>query len=193
MEQVVVKRRTFNILETLSDNSFKVERKNKVFFLKKFNSFSDYEYCFERRKKFINNGIKVPKIIKADKKALSIIFEYVEGQNVLEMLYNAPLPENVYKAVFMMNYLARLSKIMLDFDPSNYIYTDDGKLYYMGLKYFEYDEKTSFVQKGIRLWFYTKEFSNLLLEKGHQIDKTRLKDDYVINKEIVLMTVKYYN
>ena len=189
----MVKRRTFNILETLSDNSFKVERKNKVFFLKKFNSFSDYEYCFERRKKFINNGIKVPKIIKADKKALSIIFEYVEGQNVLEMLYNAPLPENVYKAVFMMNYLARLSKIMLDFDPSNYIYTDDGKLYYMGLKYFEYDEKTSFVQKGIRLWFYTKEFSNLLLEKGHQIDKTRLKDDYVINKEIVLMTVKYYN
>ena len=193
MEQVVVKRRTFNILETLSDNSFKVERKNKVFFLKKFNSFSDYEYCFERRKKFINNGIKVPKIIKADKKALSIIFEYVEGQNVLEMLYKTPLPENVYKAVFMMNYLARLSKIMLDFDPSNYIYTDDGKLYYMGLKYFEYDEKTNFVQKGIRLWFYTKEFSNLLLEKGHQIDKTRLKDDYVINKEIVLMTVKYYN
>ena len=193
MEQVVVKRRTFNILETLSDNSFKVERKNKVFFLKKFNSFSDYEYCFERRKKFINNGIKVPKIIKADKKALSIIFEYVEGQNVLEMLYKTPLPESVYKAAFMMNYLARLSKITLDFDPSNYIYTDDGKLYYMGLKYFEYDEKTNFVQKGIRLWFYTKEFSNLLLEKGHQIDKTRLKDDYVINKEIVLMTVKYYN
>ena len=193
MEEIIkVGKKEFKVLEQLSDNSFKVERKNKIFFLKQFSAnFGNYQYFIEHRKRFQNSGVKSPKIILKDKKSLTILTEYVEGENVLELLYKDPLDEEIYKQMFKMNYLARTSKMNLDFDPSNYVFSN-GKLYYFGLKYFDYKEEDNFVQKGIRLWFYTKEFSNLLLEKGHQIDKSRLKEDYAINKEIVLMTVKYY-
>ena len=193
MEKIIVQRREFEILETLSDNSFKVQRKKKVFFLKQFKNYGDFSMFIERRKLFLNNGVRCPKTIYKDKNNLSVVTEFIEGENVLEMLYKAPLDESVYKSIFLLCYLARLAKMMPDFDPSNYLFTTGGKLYYMSLKYDKYDEKNNFVQKGIKLWFYTKEFSSLLLEKGHQIDKSRLKEDYAINKEIVLMTVKYYN
>ena len=90
-----------------------------------------------------------------------------------------------------MTYLAKASHIMLDFDPINYRY-DGNELYYLSLFFEPYDEKRNFVLYGIKLWIYSNEYKELLTNRGYKIDTSRCKPDYEINKQIVLLTCKYY-
>lgn len=93
--------------------------------------------------------------------------------------------------VFIANFKARVNRIRLDFDPTNFIYKD-GKLYYLPFTFTEYVRDADFTQKEIRLYFYTKEFKEFLISKGLPIDQSRLKNEYERNKEIVLTVVKYF-
>jgi hypothetical protein len=62
----------------------------------------------------------------------------------------------------------------------------------MSLDFTNYKEEENFINKYVKLWFYTQEFVNLLKEKNLPIDHSRLQAEYAINKQIVLTTVKYY-
>ena len=48
------------------------------------------------------------------------------------------------------------------------------------------------VEKYIRLWFNTKETASFMKENGLSFDSGRIKNEYEVNKQIVLMTCKYY-
>ena len=52
------------------------------------------------------------------------------------------------------------------------------------------DEEIDEIEKY--LCFFTKDFIKYCHEKGIDVDQSRLKSDYEINKSIALMTVKYY-
>ena len=107
------------------------------------------------------------------------------------MLRNKDLDEKIIEQAFLQNYKARTNRLRLDFNPINFIYQDN-TLYYMPFTFTQYVRDEDFTQKELRLWFYTKEFKDLLISKGLPIDQSRIKNEYVQNKEIVLLVVKYF-
>jgi len=55
-----------------------------------------------------------------------------------------------------------------------------------------YKKSNDFVEKDLRLWFYTKEFEKMLTENGQLLQHSRLLPDFDLNKKMVLTVVKYY-
>ena len=192
MEKLKIGFKEFEIKEKLDEKHSIVIRKDKEYMMKTFQTYAAFSEYLEKYTLIRNSGVKVAKVIAKDKNNKIVIEEYIKGENVLNLLVKEDLDDIVYDRIFMMSYIARTNRIVLDFDPSNYIFSNDGFLYYVSKDSYKYEEDRNFIKEGIRLWFYTKEFTSLLNEKNIPIDSKRIKEDFVINKEIVLKTIKYY-
>ena len=131
------------------------------------------------------------KVKVIDKKNGYIVREYIEGISVFHLLAGKDLEKDIYKFIFSQASLAKTSRIALNFAPDNWI-IHDGHLYYTGYQFYDYSEKTDFANSSIRLWFFTKDFVKFAKEKGVEVNVNRLKDDYVINKEIVMIACEFY-
>ena len=191
-EIIEIKRKEFEVIEQLGEHSFKAKRKDQVFFLKKF---EDDPVAFE---KFIDaehrlrvSGVTNPKCYLYDKKLRIAIIEYVEGENCLETLLREDLSETVIELMFKSFWYARNDRMALDYSPQNFVFSN-GKLYYLPFKCDKFTTNEQFVQKDIMLWFFTKDFVKYCHSLGIDVDQSRLKSDYETNKNIALMTVKYY-
>ena len=193
MEEIKIGFKNYKVISSLSDDSFIVENKNKKYLIRDLHgNLKEFYHIIDSYKRFLNTGIKHPKVKGKDKKRGLLLIEYIDGRNVMEMLIEKDLPEIIYEKIFFLAYMARVEHKALNFNPSLYVF--DGKeIYYMNEELYEFNDETKFINKGIRLWFYTKEFVELLKEKGLESDKSRIKEDYAINKQIVLMTCKYYH
>ena len=193
MEQVKIGFKKYNIISSLSDDTFIAEYKHKKYLIRDLHgNLKEFYHIIDSYKPFINTGIKHPKVRGKDKNRGLLVIDYIDGENVMEMLLKADLPEIVYEKIFFLAYMAKVEHKALNFDPSLFIF--DGKeIYYMSEELYPFNDDTKFINKGIRLWFYTREFVSLIEEKGLKSDKTRIKEDYAINKQIVLMTCKYYH
>ena len=193
MENIKIGFKTFEVKEELKENTYKAYRKNKVYFVRMFpNDLKGYNHYLNLRMKFKNNGVKHPKIVAKDNKKMIVVSEYIDGPTVMDLLIKSDLDEKIYEKMFLMTYIAKIEHKTLNYDPELYRF-DGNELYYLGTELFDYKEENKFIDKGIRLWFYTREFSELLIEKGLPINKDRIKQDFAINKQIVLMTCKYYH
>ena len=193
METIVIKRKEFTILEQLGERSYKVERKGKVFFLKKFeNSKEEFQVFLKAAHRFSITAIATPKIYLYDKNAYVVVMQYVEGDNILDILVEKDLPEEILEEVFTINYYAKFEKMVLNHHPDEYKY-DGKKLYYLPFEFREFKDKDTFATDGIKLWFYTKELVNYLKEKGLPYDEKRIGNEFARNKEMALMAVKYYS
>ena len=191
-EEIEVKRKVFTVVEQIGEHSLKVERKGQFFFLKKFESDSEkFEAFCDAEHHLRVSGIVNPKCYLYDKKTRIAVLEYVEGESCFETLLKGELPEPVIEALFKTFWYARNDRIALDYRPENFIFSN-GKLYYMPFKVGKYTNNESFVQNDIRLWFLTKEFIRHCHDQGIDVDESHLKSDYETNKNIALMTVKYY-
>ena len=191
-EIIEIKRKEYEIIEQIGDHSFKVERKGQFFFMKKF---EDDPVAFE---KFIDaehrlrvSGVTNPKCYLYDKKLRIAIIEYVEGENCLEILLKEDLSEDVIQLLFKTFWYARNDQMALDYSPQNFVF-NNGKLFYLPFKCERFTTNEQFVQKDIMLWFFTKDFIKYCHSLGISVDESRLKSDYETNKNIALMTVKYY-
>ena len=193
MEEVKIGFKKYKVLETFDETTIGVERNGKLFLMRDLHgNMKEYYRIIDSYKKFSNTGIKHPKVRAKDKKRGLLIIDYIEGDNVMNLLIKDELPEVIYEKIFFLAYMAKVEHKALNFDPE--LYRFDGKeLYYMSEEMFEFNDETKFINKGIRLWFYTNEFVELLNEKGLSGDSKRIKEDFVINKQIVLMTCKYYH
>ena len=191
-EEIEIKRKVYTVVEQLGDRSFKVERKGQFFFLKKFGDdkegFENFVDCEHRLRV---SGVTNPKCYLYDKKLRMAIIEFIEGENCFEILKLAPLPEPIIEMMFKAFWYARNDRLELDMKPDNFVYANN-KLYYMPFKYQKFVSNDNFVQRDIRLWFFTKEFVKYCHDKGVDVDQSQLKSDYETNKNIALMTVKYY-
>ena len=193
METIVIKRKKFTILEQLGERSYKVERKGKVFFLKKFeNRKEEFQVFLKAAHRFSITAIATPKIYLYDKNAYVVVMQYVEGDNILDILVEKDLPEEILEEVFTINYYAKFEKMVLNHHPDEYKY-DGKKLYYLPFEFREFKDKDTFATDGIKLWFYTKELVNYLKEKGLPYDEKRIGNEFARNKEMALMAVKYYS
>lgn len=191
-EEIEVKRKVFTVVEQVSEHSFKVERKGKRYFLKKF---EENEERFERfqdaEHRMRVSGVCSPKCYLYDKKTRIAVLEYIDGENCLAALQKGALAEEIIELLFKTFWYARNDRMELDYRPENFVYSN-GKLYYLPFAYHKYVNHEDFVQRDLRLWFFTKEFIKYCHEKGIAVDETLLKSDYETNKNIALMTVKYY-
>jgi len=82
--------------------------------------------------------------------------------------------------------------INLDYRPQSFILFD-GKLYYIGDVYDQYKEDENLINKGLMLWFYSAAGRKNLQDCGISVDRTRIKPENVINKDVVLLVYKHYH
>ena len=191
-EEIEVKRKVYTVVEQIGEHSFKVERKGQYFFLKKFEDDAKrFEGFCDAEHRMRVSGVTNPKCYLYDKKTRMVVLEYIEGDTCLEALLGGELPEMAIEKLFLTFWYARNDRMELNYQPDNFIFTN-GKLYYLPFAYKKYTNNEQFVQKDIRLWFFTKDFIKYCHEKGIEVDESHLKSDYEINKSIALMTVKYY-
>ena len=192
VEEIEIKRKVYQVVEQIGERTFKVERKGEYFFLKKFDDdkagFQDFVDCEHRLRV---SGVTNPKCFLYDKNLRWAVIEYVEGDNCLDLLKEGSLSEQILELMFKTFWYARNDGMELDMKPDNFVYTN-GKLYYLPFKYKRFVSKDNFVQKDLRLWFFTKEFVKYCHDKGIDVDQSLVKSDYETNKNIALMTVKYY-
>ena len=79
----------------------------------------------------------------------------------------------------------------LNYEPEKWMLVNN-ELYYLSLMTIRYQKPKDLVDRYIRLWFNTNELAKYLKDLGKNYDKSRIKNDFSTNKEIVLMTCKYY-
>lgn len=192
--EYLVKRKKFVLLEDIDEMTHIVTFKNKKYILRQFgddkNAFLDY---VDQKKLLQMSGVKNPKVIRIDKKSRMVVEQLIEGEYIFDMLRNNyGLNDRIYELIFEMNFRAKMERLNLNFNPKNFIYTEDDFLYYMSSEFSKYDEEKSFVKKDIKIWFYTKEFVELLKNENLPYDINKLKQGYDINKEMVLKTVQYH-
>ena len=189
-----VKRREFEILEEIDASSKKLERKGKLFLLKHYDSSNEMDKAFRINKVFISNGIQVPQARFLNKKTNDIIYDFIDSYPVLEDLQYGDLKEEIYDELFKMYWRCKQERIELDFNPINFKFYN-GKLYYISTIYSlaqsRSDSQEKFLNKDLKMWFYTKESVEILKQHGLKTEG-KLEEEYATNKRMTLMCVKYY-
>lgn len=192
MEILKIKFRKFEVIEHQSDDVLIARHGKKTYQITKFDSKSDEgkELAYQINR-VSTCGVKVPKLYILDKRNGYIVKEYVIGETIMEMIAKNNLDEKVFEQLFQNAYLAKINRITLNYEPDKWLYSD-GVLYYTYPYFIIYNEEKDLVKRYLRLWFPTKELQTFLKNNGLEIDKNRMKEEYAVNKEIVLMICKYY-
>lgn len=192
MDIVRIKHRNFTLEKEINNHSFLLTYKDKKYFVRKFNPKSDegkeLVYCAQQLKL---SGVKTPKLCWIDKKSGYIVSEFIDGELASVSFSKQDFEEWVYEKLFLSASFAKMSKMTLDYSPDKWM-IKDGELYYVYPLYIRYQKEKDLVEKYIRLWFNTKETSSFMKENGLSFDSSRIKKEYEVNKQIVLMTCKYY-
>ena len=191
-EIIEIKRKEFEVIEKVGDRSYKVERKGKVYFLKKFeNDVKGFQTTVKNQEILRNSGYTMPKVYMWDKGSNIFITDYIEGVNDFDVLCKEDLDEKILEALFLLAWYARKSRNYIDFDPINFRWSD-GKLYYLPSKMVDYDSKRDFLVKDLPYWFFTKDFVKLAHSRQVDVDESRLLNDFEMNKKMTLIAIKYY-
>lgn len=190
--EIVIKKKIYQVLEEINSYTYRVRKDDKIYDAVVFNDnkegFNDFKFASKRLK---NAGIKIPSVLVIDKKTCSFLLEHVEGPTCFDELVDHDLDEKIIEQIFIFNFKARMNGMRLDFNPLNFIDVN-GTVYYTPFTFTQYIRAEDFTEKELRLWFYTKEFRDLLISKGIAIEKSRIANEFEQNKQIVLTVVKYF-
>ena len=191
MAELKIKHRLFEVVEEREDFVL-ATYKNKTYEITKYEPKSkEGDALAYLTKRISTSGIKSPKLFLIDKRQGYIVREHLEGVTIMELISKEDLSEDIYSQLFQIAYLAKISRMTLNYEIDNWLLVDN-VLYYTLPDFIMYNENKDLVNKYIRLWFVTKELADFLSKHGLSIDKSRIKEELVINKQIVLTTVKYY-
>ena len=191
-EIIEIKRKEYEVIEQISDHTYKVERKGQYYLMKKFEDDpAGFEKFVDAEHDLRVSGVTNPKCYLYDKKLRIAILEYIEGETCFDILLKEDLSESIIEHFFKTFWYAKNDRLALDYSPKNFVFSN-GKLYYLPFIVGRFTSNEQFVQKDIMLWFFTKDFIKYCHSLGIDVDQSRLKSDYETNKNIALMTVKYY-
>ena len=191
-EIISIKRKDFEVLETLGEHSFKVERHGKIFFLKKYDNKDKFNDFIKKSHRLKITAIDTPKVYMFDKDQMISVVEFIEGPTMLECLSKEDINnEEIYRLLMLIEWYGRREKIRIDFLPENFIFTGK-KLVYLPYTFKDFEQGYNFNMKDIRYWFPTKELSAYVKSKGLSFDDKRIGIEYAVNKQIALMVVKYH-
>lgn len=191
-ETINIKRKEFVVIEKMGERSFKVERKGKIFFLKKYDRRDELEEFIKNSRRLKITALETPKVYMFDKDQLISVVDFIEGDNVLDLLLkDNSLDELIYKSILADEWYMRREKLKIDFAPNNFKFNGK-KLIYLPFKTLPFEQGYNFAMKEFRLWFYTKEFSKYVKSLGYSFDDSKIGNEYATNKQMALMAVKYY-
>ena len=191
-EIISIKRKDFEVLEHLGEHSFKVERHGKIFFLKKYDNKDKFNTFIKNSHRLKITAIDIPKVYMFDKDQMISVVEFIEGDNIFSLLCKEDITnEEIYRILLLDEWYGRREKIRLDFHPENFVFTGK-KLVYLPYQFTNFESDYNFNLKDIRYWFPTKELAAYMKSKGLDFDDKRIGNEYVVNKQIALMVVKYH-
>ena len=192
MDSLKIKHRLFTNITELSEDTYKGEYKNKIYFIRKFEPKSiEGEELITALKEISISGVKAPKLYWIDKKLGYAVSEYVDGELVMNYLSKNDLTEELYEQLFTNAYFAKVHRLTLNYEIDKWM-IKDGTLYYIYPMVIVYQKEKDLIERYVRLWFNSKELLDFMSKHGVFYDKNRVKGEYLTNKEIVLMTCKYY-
>lgn len=192
MDVLICKKKKYEIIEQINEQTYKVRLKKKYFYFYQFKDEDSFNLYLKKYNFLKNTGVRILKIRRLDKKMFNIVVDYIEGDNPLILLTKGNLPDSIYEQIFLMAWYAKTDHVLLDFKPDNFIFYN-GELYYKSLDFYPYEEKNAFQTNDIYLWVYSKKLVEYLASKDLPVDMSRVKDEYLTNKEVVLKTVRYYH
>ena len=191
-EIIEIKRKEFEVLEQLGERTYKVTRKGKIFFLKKYSNKEEFNDFVEKQHRLKITAIDIPKVYLFDKNQMISVVDFIEGPTMLEELLKGDIQnEEIYRLLFADEWYGRREKLRIDFRPENFKFNGK-KLIYLPFKYTNFESGYNFGMKDLRLWFPTKQFEEYVRLKGIDFDSNRIGNEYAVNKQIALLTVKYY-
>ena len=191
-EIIEIKRKEFEVLEQLGERTYKVTRKGKIFFLKKYSNKEEFNDFVEKQHRLKITAIDIPKVYLFDKNQMISVVDFIEGPTMLEELLKGDIQnEEIYRLLFADEWYGRREKLRIDFRPENFKFNGK-KLIYLPFKYTNFESGYNFGMKDLRLWFPTKQFEEYVRLKGIDFDTNRIGNEYAVNKQIALLTVKYY-
>ena len=192
MNTLKIKHKEYDVIELISNNIYKCSYKNKTYIISKLDvNDINYREILFMINKLKNSGVSQPKIYAIDKKQGYVAREYLEGTSLFDYILDSDFDENIYKQVYLNSYYARAAGINLDFNLKAWTLVNN-KLYYTSLYCEKYDQNKDFTKKMVRQWFLSDELVKYYEKNGVLLDKSRIKDESTVNKEMVLMTCKYY-
>lgn len=198
---VIIKRKKYLVLgDGFSCAPFKkvrtLLRRKKKYSLVIFNDYKNdkkedlFEKELDNYKSLANSAVRYLKIYVVDKNNCRYVREYIEGETIFDALREEPLKEDVYKDLFMNEMFARASNLRLNYFPTNFVIKDK-QVVYMSYECSRYDSKHTFELNELRYYVYSSEFISYLKKHGYPIDNSRIKPNNEINKETVLLVLKY--
>ncbi len=192
METIKIKHRTFEIIERLSLDNFIVERKGKQYFVRQFDPKSqegkELAYCL---KNLSTSGVKIPKLHYLDDRNGFAVSEIIIGEKMSDYLSHSDMSEELFEQLFRNAYFAKVHSMTLDYDPEWWTLVNN-TLYYTRPIFIKFQKEKDLADHYIRLWFNTHELAKYLAKLGISYDKSRIKDEYSTNKQVVLTVLKHY-
>lgn len=150
-----------------------------------------FEKAMKDYKTLKHAGINMAKICFHDDEKKIIVFDYFPEDDCLETLAKGSLPDIYFDALFALYRFARFSKVALDWEPQNFMLRGT-QMFYLPTKWEPLNENNPLEKEGIRTWFLGKEGRALLARKGYDVSALPNLEDNVVNKSIVLASVRYW-
>ena len=192
MEKLTILKKEYEIVSLLKESefssSYKCTFKDKTFFVKVFKDKPSFLAELNNHIQLKKYGIRVPKLIKKDKVNFILVYQFIDGETVLETIIKGDLKEQYYNELFELYRFARFSKMDLNYFPSNYKLFN-GELYYLSKEFFASKEETKLENGGIFYWFYSDDLVKYLKEHDYPVNKKRLLSKGEVNKKIVLTSI----
>ena len=192
MQEIEIKRKFFEILEPIGTRSYKVQRKNDIFFMKDYGEDKEgFEKFVDKQLTFKMCGVKTPKVYVYDKNKRIVVMEYIEGDTMDAYFSVAELTDGMFQKLFQTYWFAKQDKLQLDWKPEYFKFYKDN-FYYLKFDYKKFINNNNFIQTDIRYWFPTEELADYIESKGFNFDRKRIKNEYEVNKLMALITIKYF-
>lgn len=146
-----------NLSNSNANNIFLLQDSDTLYVYKKLNSqIFDFElYSYNMLKKF---KINIPNLIFIDKENKIILREYIQGENIQELIKQKKINQDTLMEIFSISELLNINNFNIDYKPENFI-VHDNKLFYTKYVIYPYDESYNFHNYGVYFWItdYTKE------------------------------------
>ena len=139
--------------------SYLVKKDNSLFVLKQIHHEPCDYYTFgdkllselndyEKLKKL---NLHLPKLIDVDYKNERILKEYIEGDNVFDLVNENKMKDIYYEKIKSISLECKKHNLNIDYYPTNFIVRDD-ELYYIDYECNEYDIKWDYESWGSKYW-----------------------------------------
>ncbi len=150
-----------------------------------------YEEMLADYKILKHAGINMAVMDYHDDENKIVAFDYFPEPDVLEVLAKGDLPEIYFETLFSLYRFARFSKLALDWEPQNFMLRGS-QMFYLPIKVKKLDETNGLEKGGLANWFRGKELLRILKKKGYDVSNYVPLEDAHVNKNMTLMTVKYW-